>query len=207
MQNDKSPGNDDLTKEFYETFWNKLKEIFVDSVLEAKEKGHLSIFQREAIIKLIEKEDRDKRFIKNWRLISLLNVDLKIISKALSEKLKKVLPDLISSQQTAYVKNRYIGESRRLIYDLIEIAKTKKLDGFLVAMEIEKALDSLYHDFLVLTLEKYGFRKIGKNLVIGKNVTNFIRSSVLSMVVQLQNIFHLGEELVKVTQFQLCYLF
>ena len=65
MQNDKSLGNDGLTKEFYEAFWNELKEIFVDSVLEAKEKGHLSIFQREAIIKLIEKEDRDKRFIKN----------------------------------------------------------------------------------------------------------------------------------------------
>ena len=46
MQNDKSPGNNGLTKEFYETFWNKLKEIFVDSVLEAKEKGHLSISQR-----------------------------------------------------------------------------------------------------------------------------------------------------------------
>ena len=42
MQNDKSPGNDGLTKEFYETFWNELKEIFVDSVLEAKEKGYLS---------------------------------------------------------------------------------------------------------------------------------------------------------------------
>ena len=104
MQNDKSPGNDGLTKEFYETFWNELKEIFVDSVLEAKEKGHLSISQRQAIIKLIEKKDRDKRFIKNWRPISLLNVDLKIISKALSEKLKKVFPDLISSQQTRMLK-------------------------------------------------------------------------------------------------------
>ena len=39
MQNDKSPGNDGLTKEFYVTFWNELKEIFVDSVSEAKEKG------------------------------------------------------------------------------------------------------------------------------------------------------------------------
>ena len=48
------------------------------------------------------------------RPISLLNVDLKIISKALSEKLK-VLTDLISSQQTAYVKSRHIGKSRRLI--------------------------------------------------------------------------------------------
>ena len=130
MQNDKSPGNDSLTKDIYETFWNELKEIFVDSVLEAKEKGHLSISQRQAIIKLIEKKDRDKRFIKNWRPISLLNVDLKIISKALSEKLKKVLPDLISSQQTTYVKNRHIGESRRLISDVTEIAKIKKLEFF-----------------------------------------------------------------------------
>ena len=51
MQNDKSPGSDDLTKELYETFWNELKEIFVDSVLETKEKGQLDISQIDAIIK------------------------------------------------------------------------------------------------------------------------------------------------------------
>ena len=87
-----------MTKEFYETFWDDLKEVILDSVREAKEIGYLSTSQRPAIIKLIEKKDRSKRFIKNWRPISLLNVDSKIISKALSEKLKEVLPDLISSQ-------------------------------------------------------------------------------------------------------------
>ena len=86
MQNDKSPGNNGLTKEFYETFWDELKEIFVISVREAKEIGHLSTSQRQVIIKLIEKKDKDKRFMKNWRPISLLNVDSKIISK-----LKEVL--------------------------------------------------------------------------------------------------------------------
>ena len=94
MQTDKSPGNDGLTKE---KFWNELKEIFVDSVPETKEKGHLSTSYILAIIKLIEKKGRHKRFIQNWRPISFLNSNLKIISKALSEKLKKVLPDLISS--------------------------------------------------------------------------------------------------------------
>ena len=58
MQNDKSPGNDGLTKEFYKTFWDKLKEIFINSVREAKEIGHLITLQRHAIIKLIEKKDR-----------------------------------------------------------------------------------------------------------------------------------------------------
>ena len=56
MQNHKSPGNDTLTKEFYETFWEDLKEIFLNSVPEAKEIGHLSTSQRQAIIKLIEKK-------------------------------------------------------------------------------------------------------------------------------------------------------
>ena len=74
--------------------------------------------------------------------------------KALSEKLRKVLPGLISSQQTAYVQNRHIGESRRLISDVIEIAEIKILDDFLVSMDIEKAFNSLNHDFLILTLEK-----------------------------------------------------
>ena len=78
----------------------------------------------------------------------MLNVDLKIKSKALSEKLKK---DLISSQQTAYFKNRLIGESWRLIFDIIEIIKMKKIESFLVTMDIEKAFDSLDHNFLIST--------------------------------------------------------
>ena len=79
----------------------------------------------QAIIKLIEKKDRDKRYIKNWRPISLLNVDIKILSKALAKRLKEVLPCLISEQQTAYVRNRNIGESGRLISDIIEIDRWK----------------------------------------------------------------------------------
>ena len=43
---------------------------------------------------LIAKGDRDKKFAKNWRLISLLNVDSKILPKSLAEKLKHVLPEL-----------------------------------------------------------------------------------------------------------------
>ena len=81
MQNNKTPGNDGLTKEFYETFWNEIKYVFLKSLKQVKEKGQLSIFQRQAVIKLVEKKDRDKRYIKNWRPIPLLNVDTKTISQ------------------------------------------------------------------------------------------------------------------------------
>ena len=90
----------------------------------------------------------------------MLNVDLKIISKAISEKLKEVLRDLISSQQAAYVKNRHIAESGRLISDIIETTKIRNIEGFLVAMDIVKAFDSLDHNFVITSLEKYGFDQI-----------------------------------------------
>ena len=120
IDSNKSPGNDRLTKEFYYTFWNDIKDVFITSIIESKRKKVLSISQRQAIIKLIEKPNKDTRFIHNWRPISLLNVDQKIISKALASRLKKVLPCLIGPGQTAYVDGRFIGESGRLIADIIE---------------------------------------------------------------------------------------
>ena len=158
----KSPGNDGLTKEFYGGFWDEMKELLISSATEAKHRGELSISQRQAIIKLIEKKDRDKRYIKNWRSISLLNVDTKIISKALLEMLKNVLSSLISMQQTAYIKNRSIEKGGRLIPDIVNICDCNNIGGFLVTIDIEKAFDSLDHKFILAVLKKFGF---GKNFV------------------------------------------
>ena len=78
-----------------------LKFYFINYLKQSKINGHLSISETQAIIKLIAKKDRDKNFFKNWLPISLFNVDIK---KSLAEKLKHVLTELISSNQTAYVK-------------------------------------------------------------------------------------------------------
>ena len=56
----------------------------------------------------------------------------------------------------AYVKSSPIGEIGRLISDVIEITKIKNIGCFLVTMDIERAFDSLDHNFLIYTLEKYG---------------------------------------------------
>ena len=64
MQNNKSPGNDGLTKEFYEGFWDEIKELLIASATEAKQRGELTISQRQAIIKLIEKKIETKYTLK-----------------------------------------------------------------------------------------------------------------------------------------------
>ena len=131
---------------------------------QSKIEGNLPISQRQAAIKLIAKKDRDKRFVKNWRPISLLNVGTKILSKSLAEKLKSVLPELISSNQTSYVKNRCISESGRLMSDVIDMCDIFDTPSHLVTMDIEKAFDSLDHDFLLFPLKKFGF---GQNSYTG----------------------------------------
>ena len=64
MQTTKSPRNDGLTKAFYEGFWDEMKELLISSATEAKHRGELSISQRQAIIKLIEKKIETKDTLK-----------------------------------------------------------------------------------------------------------------------------------------------
>ena len=96
LDNDKSPGNDGITKEFYIKFWDVVKEPLCASIQQFFIAGELSTSQKKAIIKLIEKKDRDKRFIKIWQPISLLNVNMKLISKELASRLKSVTFSIVN---------------------------------------------------------------------------------------------------------------
>ena len=87
----KSPGNDGLTVEFYKFFWNIVGELLVAGLNYSYDVGELSNSQKTAIIILLEKKDKDKRYISNWRPISLINVDVKIGSKAIAKRLERVL--------------------------------------------------------------------------------------------------------------------
>ena len=77
--------------------------------------------------------------------------------KALATRLKETLPDLISYQQTAYLKNRFIGERERLLSDILEISAVFNMRRYIVTIDIEKAFDSLSHSFLLAYLKKFGF--------------------------------------------------
>ena len=93
----------------------------MECVRECFNHGEMSSSQRKAIITLIEKQHKDRTLIENWRPISLINVDAKIISKVIALRLKKALPNIIHHNQTGYVEGRYIGETIRSIFDIILI--------------------------------------------------------------------------------------
>ena len=95
--------------------------------------------------------------MKNWRPILLLNTSTKLISKVIAERLKKVLPSLISSDQTAHSKRRFIAEGGRLISDVLETCDQLRIKDFLITVSIEKAFDSINHYSLIKVLEKCGF--------------------------------------------------
>ena len=91
------------------------------------------------IITLIKKKEQDRCDVKNWRQISLLNVDAKISSKVIAERLKRVLPDLIQENQSGYIP----GDNIRSILDIMEYTKDNSKYGILFFIDFEKAFDSL----------------------------------------------------------------
>ena len=101
LLSNKTPGNDGLSRELYLAFFDLLGNEVPASLNYSYQLGELSNSHRQAAVTLAEKKGKDKRYIKNWRPISLLNVDTKILSKVLASRLKKVINTLISPDQTA----------------------------------------------------------------------------------------------------------
>jgi hypothetical protein len=81
----------------------------------------LTYSQRSSVLALLFKKG-DPLLLDNFRPISLLNVDLKILSHVLDQRLKKILSKLINEDQTGYIKNRFIGFNLRQIQDIIDYA-------------------------------------------------------------------------------------
>ena len=120
-------------------------------------KGELCISQRRGIITLTPKDDGSLLELTNWRPITLLNVDFKIASKAIAKRFESILPFLIHSDQTGFVKGRYIGENIRLINDIMETTKSQNLPGILTSLDFRKAFDSLEWPFIAKTLDYFNF--------------------------------------------------
>ena len=82
------------------------------------------------------------------RPITLLNVDYKITSKAIATRIEKLLPLIINSTQTGFIKGRYVGENIRLINDILEQTKAQDIPGILLLLAFRKAFDTVEWDFI-----------------------------------------------------------
>ena len=157
FQTNKTPGNDGIPIEFYKVFWPLISDPFLKCVNESFEKGEMSCSQKQAVITLIEKKGKDRSYIENWRPISLVNVDTKIMSKVIATRIKNVLPNIIHHNQTGYVKDRYIGETIRSVFDIMDFTAKESIPGLMIFIDFEKAFDSVEWEFLLYCLKSFNF--------------------------------------------------
>ena len=106
FSNNKSPGTDGLSSEcqWYEFFWEDIKLYLSNNFNFIAKNGKMSISHRQGILTLIPKNDKNPLLVKNWRPISLLNLDYKLIAKCIANRIKPVLSNVIPADQTGFLK-------------------------------------------------------------------------------------------------------
>lgn len=159
---DGAPGPDGISFMFYQNFWDLIKEdlmaLFDDFYL-----GKLDIYRLNfAILSLIPKE-KDATSMKKFRPVSLLNCSFKIFTKVLTNRLSKILEHLIASNQTAFIKGRYILESVVTAHEVLHSVHSGGESGLIIKLDYEKAFDRVNLDFLaeLLKLRGFGSRWLG----------------------------------------------
>lgn len=175
-RNNASPGSSGFTGSFYKLFWRNISQFTVNALNFAYTHGELSVTQKLGIIVLLPKGSKDKRYLGNWRPISLLNTSLKILSGALAERIKPTLPHIIHEDQKGFVNGRYIGENIRNTFDILEYAKKKNKTGLLLSLDYEKAFDSISHGFIIKALKffNYGFSFLKWINVLLNNISSCV---------------------------------
>ena len=175
MAHNKSPGVDGLPIEFYEEHWDLIGDDLLVMYNTALENGRLSDSQRRAVITIIPKSSNVNN-INNYRPISLLCVDYKILSKLISERLKLVLHKVIYSKQFCCVPGRSINQCNMEIRDILYYANDVDVELALVNLDWYKAFDLVSVEFTLKALRKLGFGECFVNWI--SVLYNDIESSV-----------------------------
>lgn len=155
MARGKTPGSDGLPVEFFIKLWDVLGDYLVDVLNSSYCDGFLpSSSCKSLITSLFKKGDRLDR--KNWRPISLLNVDYKLCAPTLAGRLLQVIHHVVQSDQTCGIPGRFIGENVSLFSDIVDLTSYLNIPAIL-SLDQEKAFDRVDWDFMFATLEKMGF--------------------------------------------------
>ncbi|KAJ1118887.1 hypothetical protein NDU88_007074 [Pleurodeles waltl] len=152
----KTPGSDGLPMEYYSSLSAHLLQPLIEVFNEARNRKQLPDSMREALIVVLPKPGRDPLDVKSYRPLSLLNTDCKLLGKILANRLLPYLSDLIHHDQSGFVpgRNTFLN-IRRLIRILHSTTET---EAVAVALDIEKAFDTLGWEYLIRTLKAFGFQ-------------------------------------------------
>ena len=156
MPTGKSPGIDGFPAEFFLHFWSTLGTDLVAVLNSCFHSGFLSPSQRSGAITLLFKKD-DHLDTKNWRPISLLCVDYKILAKVLANRLLRVIHKVVSPDQSCGVPGRLMAENLRLLQDIVFYANTEDLPGAILSLDQEKAFDRVEWSYMLNVLASMGF--------------------------------------------------
>ena len=178
MATNKSPGIDGIPIEFYTAFWPLLKDDIVKLAnLIYLNQLSPNYTQRTAVITLIHKAD-ERELLKNWRPISLLCADYKLISKTLTNRLHPILEHVIHSDQNCSVRGRSIFSNIYLIRDIITHTQRNNQTAYLISLDFQKAFDTIDHQYMLNTLAAFKFGPIFINYI--KNIYTRVTSTVIN---------------------------
>ena len=157
MPNGKSPGLPGLTADFYKIFWGYIKIHLHKAFLQCIRENKLYVIARMGVLALLPKKNRDRQLIRNWRPITLLNINYKILAKAYANRLKLIINDVIHPDQKGFVKGRQISENIRQMFDIMEFTWMQQIPGIIILVDFEKAFDRVDYRALKNTLKYFNF--------------------------------------------------
>lgn len=131
----------------------------------------------EALITLIPKKDRDLTDPANYRPVSLINVDCKVLAKILASRLEKVLPGIIHKDQVGFIKGRSSADNMRRLIHLMWLNASENTPITAVSLDANKAFDRV-EDFLSSVVSNFGFGHIFRTWI--SLLYNNLRSAVMT---------------------------
>ena len=158
MKNNSAPGIDGFTVAWLKAFWHDLGDLCTHAINDCYDKNQLSPTLSQAIMKILQKGDKDPLEAGNYRPISLLSVFYKLASGVMTRRLQKVIEKVIGVQQKAYSQERNIGSVLLNLMNLMDEANKKKINCLILSIDFKKAFDSIEHSFInsCLTLLNFG---------------------------------------------------
>ena len=147
-------GTDGLSAELYQHYADQMAEMYALIFEACYEARDLPPTTREALICLLFKKG-DARLPKNWRPISLLNTDYKILAKLLAARLSKLLPYLLSRDQNGFVAGRQLEDAVMMCQMVIDYLAINHESAYLVMLDQEKAFDRVDPTYLLDILKAY----------------------------------------------------